>query len=51
MSQRLAQSLREEMAERGRVKEKDADEAMAAVVLVLRQLEAAGEIALIQPEE
>ena len=51
MSQRMAQGLREEMASRGRVKEKDAEAAMAAVVMAIRQLEAAGEIVLIQPEE
>ena len=51
MSQRMAQGLREEMASRGRVKEKDAEAAMAAVVMAIRQLEAAGEIVLILPEE
>ena len=51
MSQRMAQGLREEMASRGRVKEKDGEAAMAAVVMAIRQLEAAGEIVLIQPEE
>jgi flagellar motor switch protein FliG len=51
VSQRMAQGLRDEAAERGRVKEKDAEEAMAAIVTAIRQLEAAGEIALVQPEE
>jgi flagellar motor switch protein FliG len=51
LSQRLSQALREEMLERGPVKEKDADEAMAAVISAIRQLEASGEIALIQPED
>ncbi len=46
MSQRLAQSVREEMAERGTVKEKDAEAAMSAVVATIRQLEGAGEIVL-----
>ncbi|MBD3765966.1 MAG: flagellar motor switch protein FliG [Rhodobacterales bacterium] len=51
MSPRLAQSLRESMAERGTVREKQGEEATAAVVGVIRQLEAAGEIVLIQPDE
>ena len=51
MSQRMAQGLREEMLTRGRVKEKDAETAMAAVVMAIRQLEAAGEIVLVQQEE
>ena len=51
MSQRMAQGLRDEMVARGRVKEKDAETAMAAVVMAIRQLESAGEIALIQQEE
>lgn len=51
VSQRMAQGLRDEVAERGRVREKDAEDAMTAVVTAIRQLEAAGEIALVQPEE
>ncbi len=51
MSQRMAQSLREEIAERGKVRDKDAEEAMAAVILAVRQLEAAGELVLIQQED
>lgn len=51
MSQRMAQSLREEMAARGKVRDKDAEEAMAAVILAVRQLEAAGELALIQQDD
>ena len=51
MSQRMAQSLREEVAARGRVRDKDAEEAMAAVILAVRQLEAAGELALVQQED
>ena len=39
------------MAARGKVKEKDAEEAMNAIVLAIRQLEASGEIALIQAED
>ena len=51
MSQRMSQSLREEIAARGKVRDKDAQEAMAAVILAVRQLEAAGELALIQQED
>ncbi|AZB55973.1 flagellar motor switch protein FliG [Cereibacter sphaeroides] len=51
MSQRLAQSLREDAAARGRVKDKEAEEAMNAVVAGIRQLEAAGELVLVVEEE
>jgi flagellar motor switch protein FliG len=51
MSQRMAQTLREGAAERGKVKEKEAEEAMNAVVGAVRQLEGAGELVLIQPDE
>jgi flagellar motor switch protein FliG len=51
MSQRMAQGLREEMAARGRVKEKDAEEAMNAVVMAIRQLESAGELVLISEDD
>ena len=51
ISQRLAQGLREEMAARGKIKDKDADEAMNAIVNAIRGLEASGEITLIQREE
>jgi len=43
--------LREEMAERGKVKDKDAEEAMNAVVMAVRQLEASGELVLISEDE
>jgi flagellar motor switch protein FliG len=51
ISQRLAQGLREEMAARGKVKDKDGEEAMTAIITAIRTLEAAGEVTLIQPEE
>ncbi|QYK39945.1 MAG: flagellar motor switch protein FliG [Paracoccaceae bacterium] len=51
MSGRMAQGLREEAAARGRVRPKDAEAAMGAVIAAIRQLEAAGEIALIQPDD
>ena len=51
MSQRMAQGLRDEMAARGKVKEKDAEDAMTAIVTAIRELEATGELVLIQPED
>ena len=51
MSQRMAQSLREEMETRGIVKEKDAELAMNAVITAVRALEASGEIVLIRDED
>jgi flagellar motor switch protein FliG len=51
ISQRLAQGLREEMAARGKVKDKDGEEAMAAIITAIRTLEASGEVKLLQAEE
>lgn len=51
MSQRMAATLREEIAERGRVREKDAEAAMAEIVASVRALLDAGEIALRPGEE
>jgi flagellar motor switch protein FliG len=51
ISQRLAEGLREEIAAKGKVKDKDGDVAMGAVVTAIRTLEAQGEITLIQAEE
>jgi flagellar motor switch protein FliG len=51
ISQRLAQGLREEMATRGKIKDKDAEEAMTAVINAIRTLVASGEITLIHPED
>lgn len=51
MSQRMAQGLREEMATRGKVKEKDAEEAQNAVITAVRQLEAAGELVLLREDQ
>jgi flagellar motor switch protein FliG len=51
ISQRLAQNLREETAARGKVKEKDAEEAMSLIVAAIRTLEASGELVMIQPED
>jgi flagellar motor switch protein FliG len=51
MGKRMAEAMREEMQERGRVRLRDAEEAMTAVVNAVRTLEAAGEIAYVAPEE
>ena len=51
MSQRLAQGVREEMEARGKVKEKDGEDAMSAIVTTVRQLEGAGELVMIRDED
>ena len=51
LSQRLAQTLRDEVAERGAVKDKDAEEAQGAVITAIRELEATGELAFVPPAE
>ncbi|NJM82120.1 MAG: flagellar motor switch protein FliG [Tabrizicola sp.] len=51
ISQRLAQGLREEMATRGKVKPKDAEEAMNMIVMAIRSLEASGEVTLVTSDE
>ncbi len=51
MSQRMAQGLREEMQARGKVKDKEAEEAMNAIITAIRQLEGAGELVLVQAED
>lgn len=51
MSQRLANTLRDEMAGLGRVREKDAEAAMGAVVAAIRDMEEAGEITFVIPDE
>jgi flagellar motor switch protein FliG len=50
LSQRMAQSLRDEIADRGPVKAAEGEAAMAAVVTAIRTLEAAGELTLAPPE-
>jgi flagellar motor switch protein FliG len=50
LSQRMTQGLREEMARRDKVKQKDAEEAMNIIVMAIRQLEGTGEIRLVVPE-
>ncbi len=51
LSQRMAATLREEMAERGAIRPKDADAAQTAVVGAIRALLDAGEITLRTEEE
>jgi flagellar motor switch protein FliG len=51
ISQRMAASLREEMAALKKVSDKDAEAAMTAVVSAIRGLEAAGELFLVAVEE
>lgn len=51
MSQRMAATLREEIAERGKVREREAEAAMTEVVSAIRTLLDAGEIQLRQTEE
>ena len=51
ISQRMAQSLREETEARGKVKEKDAEAAMATIIGAIRQLETAGDLVMLLPED
>jgi flagellar motor switch protein FliG len=51
LSQRMGQALREEMAARGKIKDKDGETAMSAVISGVRQLEASGELILQQEGE
>jgi flagellar motor switch protein FliG len=51
LSQRLAQSIRDQVAERGTVREKDAEEAMGTVVAAIRDMQATGELSFVQPGE
>ncbi|MCX7565055.1 flagellar motor switch protein FliG [Sulfitobacter sp. F26169L] len=51
MSGRMADQLREEMAEAGKIKPAAADEAMSAVVAAIRDMENRGDLVLIEEEE
>ena len=51
MSSRMADNLREEMSERGKVKQTDAEEAMSQIVAAIRALLDEGAITLAEPEE
>ncbi|MCA8879785.1 MAG: flagellar motor switch protein FliG [Rhodobacteraceae bacterium] len=51
MSQRMAGQLREDIADRGKVKPRDAEDAMSTIIAAIRDMEAAGELTLTMPEE
>ena len=51
MSGRMADQLREDIAEAGKIKMSDGDEAMSAIVAVIRDMENRGDLVLVQPEE
>lgn len=51
ISKRMAEGIREEMEELGKVKTRDGEEAMTQVVNAIRTLEANGEIVLVTPDE
>lgn len=51
ISSRMADNLREEMAERGRVKQSEAEDAMTQVVAAIRVLVDAGSIVLIESDD
>ena len=51
ISKRMAEGIRDEMKELGKVKEADGEEAMGAVVAEIRELEAAGEVFFVAAEE
>ncbi|MEM7686248.1 MAG: FliG C-terminal domain-containing protein [Pseudomonadota bacterium] len=51
LSSRVAEQLREEMADAGKVKVREAEEAQNAMLKVIRAMEAAGELALIAVDE
>jgi flagellar motor switch protein FliG len=51
ISQRMADSLREEMQALGKVKDKDAEEAQGQVIAAIREMEAEGEIFLVAEED
>ena len=51
MSGRMADAIREEVKDAGKIKAKDAEVAMTAIVTAVREMEAAGEILLIAGED
>lgn len=51
MSKRMAEAVQEEVAELGKVKPRDGEEAMTSVVNAIRTLEAQGELTLLLPPE
>ncbi len=51
MSKRMAQGIRDEAAEKGKIKPRVAEDAMNAVVAAIRDLVAVGEIELLNPDD
>ncbi len=51
MSRRMADQLREQVAEAGTVKPRDAEAAQTIVVGAIRELQQAGEITFLEPED
>jgi flagellar motor switch protein FliG len=51
MSQRMAAQLRDEVADRGSVKDKDGEAAMGTVVAAIRELEQRGDLVLVATED
>jgi len=51
ISKRMAEGIREEMNELGKVKEADGEDAMSAVVAEIRELESAGEVFFVAADE
>ena len=51
ISQRLAETMREDIAAMGKVRERKAEEAMTAVITAIRALEEAGTLTLTMPDE
>ncbi|WP_299029530.1 FliG C-terminal domain-containing protein [uncultured Sulfitobacter sp.] len=51
MSGRMADQMREDIAEAGKIKPAEADEAMSSVVAVIREMEARGDLVLIIEED
>ncbi len=51
MSQRMAAALREEIAERGTIRDRDAEAAMTEIVVAIRDLESSGDLALKSPDQ
>ena len=51
MSGRMADQMREDIAESGKIKPADADEAMSAIVAAIREMEQSGDLEIIEEEE
>ena len=51
MSQRMADQLREEIGERGKVKKSDGEAAQSALIVAIRAAIDAGEVTLIEPDD